>query len=122
AVCRSAEVAATPRKTINAKTPPRFPAYDLCARGMRLTAGARLPIPMCSAEAPVFVGAGAVAEWLCRGLQSLVHRFDSGPRLHAGWVPRFGLAGRAVVCYKAGPVAAPRGTRGASLRSAVAQW
>ena len=25
---------------------------------------------------------GAVAEWLCRGLQSLVRRFDSGPRLH----------------------------------------
>ena len=28
----------------------------------------------------VFV-AGAVAEWLGRGLQSLVHRFESGPRL-----------------------------------------
>jgi hypothetical protein len=24
---------------------------------------------------------GAVAEWLRRGLQSLAHRFDSGPRL-----------------------------------------
>jgi hypothetical protein len=24
---------------------------------------------------------GAVAEWLGRGLQSLAHRFDSGPRL-----------------------------------------
>lgn len=26
---------------------------------------------------------GAVAEWLRSGLQSRVHRFDSGPRLHA---------------------------------------
>ena len=26
---------------------------------------------------------GAVAEWLGRGLQSLAHRFDSGPRLEA---------------------------------------
>jgi hypothetical protein len=26
--------------------------------------------------------AGPVAEWLCRGLQILVHRFDSGPGLH----------------------------------------
>ena len=25
---------------------------------------------------------GAVAEWLRSGLQSRVHRFDSGPRLH----------------------------------------
>ena len=25
---------------------------------------------------------GAVAEWLCRGLQLLVRRFDSGPHLH----------------------------------------
>jgi hypothetical protein len=27
------------------------------------------------------VAAGAVAEWLGRGLQSLVHQFDSGRRL-----------------------------------------
>src|SRR5690349_19607399 len=29
------------------------------------------------------VAAGAVAEWLGRGLQSLVHQFDSGRRLFA---------------------------------------
>ena len=36
-------------------------------------------------EAPAQFGAiwGAVAEWLRSGLQSRVHRFDSGPRLHA---------------------------------------
>ena len=33
-------------------------------------------------EAGQFRIRGAVAEWLRRGLQSLAHRFDSGPRLH----------------------------------------
>ncbi len=36
---------------------------------------------------------GAVAEWLGRGLQSLVHRFDSGPRLYA--FPLLSWSGRA---------------------------
>jgi hypothetical protein len=33
---------------------------------------------------------GAVAEWLGRGLQSPVHRFDSGPRLFASLKERAG--------------------------------
>ena len=28
---------------------------------------------------------GAVAEWLGRGLQSLVHQFESGRRLYSAW-------------------------------------
>ena len=36
----------------------------------------------CLCEAGQFRIRGAVAEWLRSGLQSLAHRFDSGPRLH----------------------------------------
>ena len=32
---------------------------------------------------------GPVAEWLCRGLQILVHRFDSGPGLHLIYINNF---------------------------------
>ena len=35
-----------------------------------------------SPAAPIFTHGGPVAEWLCRGLQSPVRRFDSGPGLH----------------------------------------
>ena len=32
-----------------------------------------------------------MAEWLCRGLQILVHRFDSGPGLHARNLDKSGI-------------------------------
>ena len=38
------------------------------------------------------VPAGRMAEWLCRGLQILVQRFDSASGLHNGTMPRFFLA------------------------------
>ena len=39
--------------------------------------------PALSRAATRLAPSGGVAEWLGRGLQSLAHRFDSGPRLEA---------------------------------------
>jgi hypothetical protein len=47
-------------------------------RGRRLVFRAG---PYDSSRGTMLAGGGAVAEWLGRGLQSLVHRFESGPRL-----------------------------------------
>ncbi len=50
--------------------PPRLPRrLDQLSAGLYISAPAQ--------------AAGPVAEWLCRGLQSLVRRFDSGPGLQA---------------------------------------
>ena len=38
-------------------------------------------ISRASPAGPIFMHGGPVAEWLCRGLQSSVRRFDSGPGL-----------------------------------------
>ncbi len=40
---------------------------------------------------PFFINFGAVAEWLRRGLQNLVHRFNSGPRLQKIVCPGGGM-------------------------------
>src|SRR4029450_8639875 len=37
---------------------------------------------------------GGVAEWLGKGLQNPVHRFNSGPRLETPWARRIGRFGR----------------------------
>ena len=47
-------------------------------------------ISRASPAGPIFTHGGPVAEWLCRGLQSPVRRFDSGPGLQSfqrlnGW-------------------------------------
>ncbi len=36
---------------------------------------------------------GAMAEWLGRGLQNLVHRFNSGSRLHPSLLAALGASG-----------------------------
>lgn len=75
-----------------------------------------IPPPFPRSEPPF---PGPVAEWLCRGLQIPVHRFDSGPGLH----PTSSHNGRMRLptarssylvlraCPRAGPVTHPLGCR-----------
>ena len=49
------------------------PATKFCRLKRKLLAPRELAVPGS--------GVGAVAEWLRSGLQSRVHRFESGPRL-----------------------------------------
>ena len=42
----------------------------------------RKAFPFCLWIPRLSLAPGAVAKWLCSGLQSRVRRFDSGPRLH----------------------------------------
>ncbi len=46
---------------------------------------------------------GPVAEWLCRGLQILARRFDSGPGLQFLNRVKFALESPDRVCYKPDP-------------------
>jgi VanZ family protein len=58
---------------------------------------------------------GPVAEWLCRGLQSLVRRFDSGPDLHPAAIT---TGDRHTPPY----IAKPRPARDLMLQSKFAEW
>ena len=57
---------------------PKSPVQgSLCVRLTRLVAVRNVALPSQPRRT------GPVAEWLCRGLQSPVHRFDSGPGLQS---------------------------------------